>query len=97
MTTTILGRLSHFFSSFKDLVPMSIVCFREGYKKQYLYHDLFAGITVGLISLPLVMAFAIGAGATPESGLYTAIVAGFLISLLGGSRVRSEGPRGRLL
>lgn len=73
---------------------MSYVCLKEGYPKEFLSNDLFAGITVGLISLPLVMAFAIGSGVTPERGLYTAIIAGFLISLLGGSRVQIGGPTG---
>lgn len=89
--TTVLGNI---FGKFKDLVPMSFVCFKEGYRREYFYNDLFAGITIGLISLPLVMAYAIGAGAAPERGLYTAIIAGFLISLLGGSRVQIAGPTG---
>lgn len=56
--------------------------------------DLLAGISVGIISLPLTMAFAIASGLTPERGLFTGIVAGFLISLLGGSRVQIGGPTG---
>ncbi len=56
--------------------------------------DLLAGITVGLVALPLAMAFAISSGAPPESGIYTAIVAGFFISALGGSRVQIGGPTG---
>jgi SulP family sulfate permease len=56
--------------------------------------DLIAGVTVGLVALPLAMAFAIASGAPPESGIYTAIVAGFLISALGGSRVQIGGPTG---
>lgn len=76
---------------------MSFICLKEGYKREYFFRDLFAGITIGLISLPLVMAFAIGAGVSPERGLYTAIVAGFLISLLGGSRVQIGGPTGAFI
>jgi len=56
--------------------------------------DLVAGLTVGLVALPLALAFAIASGAPPESGVYTAIVAGFLISALGGSRVQIGGPTG---
>src|SRR3954471_2805919 len=56
--------------------------------------DVTAGITVGLVALPLAMAFAIASGMSPQSGLYTAVVAGLLISLLGGSRVQIGGPTG---
>ncbi len=56
--------------------------------------DLLAGIVVGLVALPLAMAFAIASGVPPERGLYTAIVAGFLISVFGGSRVQIGGPTG---
>lgn len=73
---------------------MSVVCWKERDQHKTLYSDLFAGITVGLIALPLAMAFAIGSGVSPERGLYTAIIAGFLISLLGGSRVQIGGPTG---
>jgi len=57
-------------------------------------HDLVAGITVGLVALPLAMAFGIASGVTPQAGLYTAVVAGFLISALGGSRTQIGGPTG---
>ncbi len=79
---------------YQDFIPKSIICFREGYNRQLFFHDLFAGISVGVIALPLALAFAIGSGVTPEKGLFTAIVAGFLISLLGGSRVQVGGPTG---
>lgn len=82
------------FTIFKEFIPMSVVCWKEGYRRETFFQDLFAGITVGLIALPLAMAFAIGSGVTPERGLYTAIIAGFLISLLGGSRVQIGGPTG---
>ncbi len=75
-------------------VPKTIVCFREGYNRKLFLHDLLAGLTVGVIALPLALAFAIGSHVSPERGLYTAIVAGFLISLLGGSRVNIGGPTG---
>ena len=66
----------------------------RGYSYVSLRHDIVAGITVGLVALPLAMAFAIASGMTPEAGLYTAIIAGFLISALGGSRVQIGGPTG---
>lgn len=79
---------------YRDLIPKSIVCLREGYSRDSFIHDLFAGISVGVIALPLALAFAIASGVAPEKGLITAIVAGFLISLLGGSRVQIGGPTG---
>lgn len=79
---------------FKDFTPKTITCFREGYSKNFFLNDLFAGVSVGIIALPLALAFAIASGVTPERGLFTAIVAGFIISLLGGSRVQIGGPTG---
>ena len=79
---------------YKDFIPKSILCFREGYSREYFYNDLFAGISVGVIALPLALAFAIASGVSPEKGLFTAIIAGFLISLFGGSRVQIGGPTG---
>ncbi len=64
------------------------------YNKQQFLADLTAGCVVGIVALPLAMAFAIASGVSPEKGLYTAIVAGFLISALGGSRVQIGGPTG---
>lgn len=66
----------------------------QTYTKQQFFADFFAGIVVGIVALPLAIAFAIASGVTPEKGLYTAIIAGFLISLLGGSRVQIGGPTG---
>jgi SulP family sulfate permease len=66
----------------------------RGYDAPTFGRDLAAGVTVGLVALPLAMAFAIASGAPPQSGIYTAIVAGFLISALGGSRVQIGGPTG---
>ncbi len=69
--------------------------------KQYSWslfrHDLFAGLTVGVVALPLAMAFAIACGLPPERGIYTAIVGGFLVALLGGSRVQVSGPTGAFI
>jgi SulP family sulfate permease len=75
-------------------VPKSIVCLREGYTREALTRDVIAGVVVGIVALPLALAFAIASGVPPERGLYTAIVAGFLISALGGSRVQIGGPTG---
>ena len=73
-------------------VPKLITVLRLGYTRGDLRDDLLAGLTVSIVALPLAMALAIASGATPEKGIYTAIVAGFLISLLGGSRVQIGGP-----
>ena len=67
---------------------------REGYSRSDLARDALAGIVVGIVALPLAIAFGIASGVRPEQGLYTAIVAGFLISLLSGSRVQIGGPTG---
>lgn len=64
------------------------------YSRQDLAADALAGVTVGLVALPLAMAFGIASGVTPQAGLYTAVVAGFLISALGGSRMQIGGPTG---
>jgi SulP family sulfate permease len=78
-----------------DFVPKSFVSlFKETYRISHFCKDLQAGITVGIVALPLAAAFAIASGLGPERGIFTAIVAGFLISLLGGSRVQIGGPTG---
>jgi SulP family sulfate permease len=74
-------------------LPRSIECIR-GYTLRKFSQDLVAGLTVGLVALPLAMAFAIASGVPPQAGLYTAVVAGFLISALGGSRTQIGGPTG---
>jgi SulP family sulfate permease len=66
----------------------------RAYSANTFLHDLLAGITVRLVALPLAMAFGIASGVTPQAGLYTAVVAGFLISALGGSRTQIGGPTG---
>ena len=78
------------------LVPKLITTLRT-YDRQQLTADLTAGVIVGIVALPLAIAFAIASGVTPERGLYTAIVAGFLISTLGGSRVQIGGPTGAFI
>src|SRR5687767_11557127 len=65
-----------------------------GYSLRTFAHDAVAGVTVGLVALPLAMAFAIASGLTPQAGIYCAIVTGFLISALGGSRCQIGGPTG---
>jgi sulfate permease, SulP family len=74
-------------------LPKSVLLLRN-YSRGMLIADLLAGVTVGLVALPLAMAFAISSGVAPQSGLYCAIVAGFLISALGGSRCQIGGPTG---
>jgi SulP family sulfate permease len=81
-------RYWHFF------VPKLFTVLREGYSLARLRDDAIAGLTVAIVALPLAMALAIASGTTPERGLFTAIVAGFLISVLGGSRFQIGGPTG---
>ena len=69
----------------------------QGYNPERLWRDVGAGLTVGVVALPLAMAFAIASGLKPEAGLFTAIIAGFLISVLGGSRVQIGGPAGAFI
>ncbi len=75
------------------LIP-KLVTTLKGYTREQFSRDLLAGVIVGIVALPLAIAFAIASGVSPERGLYTAIVAGFLISALGGSRVQIGGPTG---
>jgi SulP family sulfate permease len=79
---------------YKEFIPKSYLYLRSGYNFATFRKDLIAGLTVGIIALPLAMAFAIASGTTPERGLITAIVAGFIISALGGSRIQIGGPTG---
>jgi SulP family sulfate permease len=76
-----------------DWTPKSVIALRHYTLKKFT-SDLAAGVTVGLVALPLAMAFAIASGTTPEAGLYTAVIAGFIISALGGSRKQIGGPTG---
>jgi SulP family sulfate permease len=69
----------------------------SGYSKTLFIKDVLAGLTVGIVALPLAMAFAIASGLKPEAGIFTAIIAGGLISLLGGSRVQIGGPAGAFI
>ena len=74
-------------------LPKLVLCLRQ-YNLKFFSADVIAGLTVGLVALPLAMAFGIASGVTPQAGLYTAVVAGFLISALGGSRTQIGGPTG---
>ncbi len=69
----------------------------QGYNRQRFFADLGAGLTVGIVALPLALAFAIASGVKPEQGLFTAIIAGFLIAALGGSSVQIGGPAGAFI
>jgi len=76
------------------LIPKLFTVLKEGYTLKIFSKDLTAGVLVGILSLPMSIAFAIASGVRPEQGLYTGIVAGFLIALFGGSRVQISGPTG---
>src|SRR5258708_34310790 len=72
-------------------LPKSVLCLRD-YNTNKFLHDLIAGVTVGLVALPLAMAFSIASGLSPQAGIYCAIVTGFLISLLVGSKTQIGRP-----
>src|SRR3979411_2222187 len=80
-------------SALEAWLPKSILLLR-GYDRYKFVSDLIAGVTVGLVALPLAMAFAIASGLSPQAGLYCAIVTGFLVSALGGSKTQIGGPTG---
>ena len=82
------------YPGWAHFLPKSYTVLREGYTKRNALHDLLAGLTVGIVAFPLAMAFAIASGVSPQQGLFTAIVGGFLISFLGGSRFQVGGPTG---
>lgn len=81
----------------KSIFKPKLFSVLKGYNSQSFQKDLFAGIIVGIVALPLAIAFAVASGVSPEKGLITAIIAGFLISLLGGSRVQIGGPTGAFI
>src|SRR5258706_5375713 len=76
---------------FDRWLPKLVLCLRQ-YNLRFFAADSVAGLTVGLVALPLAMAFGIASGVTPQAGIYTAVVARFLISALGGSRTQIGGP-----
>src|SRR6201988_3358711 len=77
----------------EDWLPKSVILLRN-YDRHKFVSDLAAGVTVGLVALPLAMAFAISSGVSPQAGLYCAIVTGFVISAFGGSKTQIGGPTG---
>ena len=81
----------------EQYLPKLVTVLREGYGPDALKADVLAGLTVAIVALPLSMAIAIASGVGPERGLYTAIVGGFLVSLLGGSRFQIGGPAGAFI
>ena len=80
-----------------DFRPKLFTVLKDGYSKQNFIQDLLAGVIVGIVALPLAIAFGIASGASPEAGILTAIVAGFLISFFGGSKVQIGGPTGAFI
>ena len=80
-----------------DYRPKLFTTLKNGYNKQTLVQDLLAGVIVGIVALPLAIAFGIASGASPEAGILTAIVAGFIISFFGGSKVQIGGPTGAFI
>ena len=81
----------------KIFEPKLFTLLKSGISKEQLVSDIFAGIVVGIVALPLAIAFAVASGVSPEKGLITAVVAGFIISLLSGSRVQIGGPTGAFI
>lgn len=81
----------------KEFVPKFFTLIKEGFNKKQLTKDILAGVIVGIVALPLAIAFAIASGVSPEKGLITAVVAGLTISVLGGSRVQIGGPTGAFI
>lgn len=77
--------------------PKFFTVLKEGYTRKKFTSDLMAGIVVGIVALPLAIAFAVASGVSPDKGLITAVVAGFLVSVLGGSRVQIAGPTGAFI
>lgn len=80
-----------------EFVPKFFTLLKKGITKQQLTNDIMAGIIVGIVALPLAIAFAIASGVSPEKGLITVVVAGLIISVLGGSRVQIGGPTGAFI
>ena len=80
-----------------DYRPKLFITLKNGYDKKTLIQDLLAGVIVGIVALPLAIAFGIASGASPEAGILTAIVAGFIISFFGGSKVQIGGPTGAFI
>ena len=82
---------------YRKLEPKLLTIFREGYTLKQFQGDLLGGLTVGVVAIPLAIALAIASGVKPEQGLYTAIFAGFVIAVLGGTRTQISGPTGAFI
>src|SRR5881394_1796651 len=82
---------------YRKLEPKLISVLREGYTRKMFAGDLMGGLTVGVVALPLAIALAIASGVKPEQGLYTAIFAGLVIAVLGGTRAQISGPTGAFI
>ena len=80
-----------------EFIPKLFTILKQGIPRRQLWTDVFSGVGVGIVALPLAIAFAIASGVSPEKGLVTAIIAGFIISFLGGSRVQIGGPTGAFI
>jgi len=91
------GKTGFTIMEIKGFSPKLFSVFKNGYNKETLVQDLLAGVIVGIVALPLAIAFGIASGATPEAGIITAIVAGFIISFFGGSKVQIGGPTGAFI
>src|SRR3989338_2026564 len=76
----------------KEFEPKFISVFRKGYKKNHLRGDISAALTVSIVALPLAVALAVASGASPEEGVYTVILGGFLVAFLGGRKTQIAGP-----
>ena len=85
--------MPHTRAGSRRFLPASVLALRH-YTPHLFVSDLIAGVTVGLVALPLAMAFAISSGMSPQAGIYCAVVTGFIISALGGSYVQIGGPTG---
>src|SRR5690606_7007913 len=85
------------FMKNSEFIPKFFTLLKEGITRQQLTKDVTAGIIVGIVALPLAIAFAIASGVSPEKGLITAVIAGLIISMLGGSRVQIGGPTGAFI
>ena len=95
---TITTRRARHQPTFAELfTPKLVTVLREGYRLAAFRADVIAGLTVAIVALPLSMAIAIASGVTPDRGLYTAVVGGFIVSLLGGSRFQIGGPAGAFI
>src|SRR3954454_8552123 len=77
--------------------PKLLTTFQEGYSLEHFRKDVLAALTVAIVALPLSMAIAVASGVTPERGLYTAIIGGFFVSALGGTRFQIGGPAGAFI